>query len=234
MILGSSLLWLPPQVLLALTLALFLGTELLTPDPAQWNQNFSTLQRLLLVPGGNQELWVNYPVLPWLELVTFGMLFAHWLLDDSRQAFKRALSLGWAFLLIFILLRYLDGFGNIRPRGGDGWIDFLNVVKYPPAMTFSLLTLGVNLLILSSLGRAGERWQRSLRALAVLGQVPLFFYLTHLFLYAALGRWFAPNGSSIPRMWPLWLLGLLILYPLCLAYGRLRRHPAANSVLRFL
>jgi hypothetical protein len=138
------------------------------------------------------------------------------------------------FLLAFVLLRCLDGFGNIRPRSVGTVIDFFNVVKYPPAMTFSLLTLGVNLLVLGLLGKAGERWQRWLHALAVLGRVPLFFYLTHLFLYAALGRWFAPDGTSVPCMWPFWLLGLLILYPLCLAYGALRRNRSANLILRFL
>ena len=67
MILGSSLLWLKPKVLLALTVMLVLGTELLTPDPSRWNQVFSLPNRLLLIPGGSLELWVNYPILPWLE-----------------------------------------------------------------------------------------------------------------------------------------------------------------------
>jgi uncharacterized membrane protein len=234
MILGSTLLWLKPKVLLASTAVLVLGAELLTPDPSSWGQAFHPITRVLLVPGGSLELWVNYPVLPWLELLTFGMVLGHWLVDDSRRAFKRALALGGTLILAFVVLRSLDGFGNIRPRGGDTWIDFLNVVKYPPSITFNLLTMGGNLVIVGLLARAGGRLRQFFQPLAVFGRVPLFFYLTHLFLYAGLGLLLTPGGTRIATMYPLWLLGLLILYPLCLWYGRLKHRQPANSILRFL
>ena len=234
MILGSLLLWLQPKVLLALTAVLIFGTELLTPDPSLWNQVFQPLSRLLLVPGGDLELWVNYPVLPWLELVTSGMVFGHWLVDDHRKAFERALKFGIAFILAFLVLRTLDGFGNIRPRAGNTWFDFLNPVKYPPSITFNLLTMGVNLIIMGLLARAGEGLKRFFQPLVVFGRTPLFFYLIHLFLYAGLGLWLTPHGTSIPKMYPYWLLGLLILYPLCLWYGQLKHRQLANSILRFL
>lgn len=233
MILGSLLLWLKPKYLLVLTTVLVLGTELLTPSLSLWNQRFHLLDRLLLVPGGNLKLWVNYPVLPWLELVTFGMVFGYWLVDDPRQAFERALKLGAAFILAFLVLRYLDGFSNIRPRGGDTWIDFLNVVKYPPSITFNLLTMGINLIIMGLFARASEKLQQFFQPLVVFGRAPLFFYLIHLFLYAGLGLWLTPDGTGIPKMYPYWLLGLLILYPLCLWYGQLKHRQPAHSILRF-
>jgi uncharacterized membrane protein len=233
MILGSLLLRLTPKILLALTVVFTLGAELLSPGPGQLGQTFSPLAHLLLIPSGDATLWVNYPILPWLELVSFGIVFGYWLVDDSRKAFERALKLGAAFILMFLALRALDGFGNIRPRAGNTWIDFLNVVKYPPSITFTLLTMGVNLIIVGLFARAGRDRQRFLRPLAVFGQVPLFFYLTHLFLYAGLGLWLTPRGTSIPKMYPYWLLGLLILYPPCLWYGRLKHRRPANSILRF-
>ncbi len=233
MILGSLLLQLKPKLLFPLTIVFVLGAELLTPNPDQWRQAFQPISRLLLVPGGTLELWANYPLLPWLELVSFGILFGHWLVDDSRQAFRRALKLGAAFLLAFVVLRALDGFGNIRPRQAGGWIAFLNVVKYPPSITFTLLTMGVNLVILGLFAQVGEKWQRFLQPLAVFGRTPLFFYVTHLFLYAGLGLWLTPHGASIPAMYPYWLLGLLILYPLCLGYRWLKQRQPANLILRF-
>jgi uncharacterized membrane protein len=154
--------------------------------------------------------------------------------DDVQRAFNRALWLGGTFLLAFLVLRGLDGFGNIRPRSGSTWIDFLNVVKYPPSITFNLLTMGVNLLILGLLARASERLVRWLQPLVVFGRVPLFFYLAHLFLYAGLGLWLVPRGTRLLSMYPYWLLGLLILYPLCLWYGQLKHRQPANSALRFL
>jgi uncharacterized membrane protein len=161
------------------------------------------------------------------------MVFGHWLVDDARKAYKRALWLGTAFILAFLALRYLDGFGNIRPREGDTWIDFLNPVKYPPSITFNLLTVGVNLIILSLLARLKGAWQGFCRPLVVLGRVPLFFYLSHLFLYALLGLWLAPEGTSIPQMLTYWLLGLLILYPSCLCYGWLKWRQPPGSILSY-
>ena len=232
MILGSLLVWLKPRHLLPLVILLVLGIELLTPQPDAWGQQFHWLSRVLLIPGGDLALWVYYPILQWLEFIAFGMLFGNWLLDDSRKALGNSLKLGAAFLLGFVLIRSLDGFGNIRPRGGDTWIDVFNVVKYPPSITYGLLTMGVIMFALWALSRA--KIQRVLGPLAVFGQAPLFFYILHLFLYAGMGWLLTPEGTSIPAMYPLWLLGLAILYPLCLLYGRVKHRQPANSILRFL
>jgi len=234
MILGSLLVWLKPQVLLVLTVVLAVGTELLVPNPVLWGQRNGPFDLLLLLSGGDSRLWSNYPVLPWLKFVTFGMLFGHWLLDDAKKAFGRALKLGGALLLAFVVVRYLNGFGNIRPRVGDGWIAFLNVVKYPPSIAFSLLTMGANLLLLGLFGLASARVQRLLQPLAVFGRAPLFFYVVHLFLYAGLGLWLTPAGTSIAGMYPYWLAGLLLLFPLTWWYGRWKQRQPPNSILRFL
>jgi uncharacterized membrane protein len=234
MILGSLLLWLKPRYLLVLALALLVGAELLTPDPSRWGPNFSLPVSVLFVPAGQNGWWVTYPVLQWVELVVFGLVFGNWLAQDPGKAFRRAIAFGGAFLLAFVVIRFLDGFGNIRPRMGNSWIDFLNQVKYPPSMTFTLMTTGVNLILLWCLSRANELAQRILQPLAVFGRVPLFFYVLHLFLYAAIGYLAAPNGTSIPIMVPFWLLGLLILFPLSLWYGRFKHRQPAHSVLRFL
>ena len=280
MILGSLLVWLKPPALLVLTVVLAVGTELLVPNPILWGQRNSPLDLLLLLSGGDSHLWSNYPVLPWLKFVTFGMLFGHWLLETlschsersachserseeslpggnsvipstapvipsaarnlidrqpgSRKPFTRALILGAALLLAFVVVRYLNGFGNVRPRVGDGWISFLNVVKYPPSIAFSLLTMGVNLLLLGLFGLASARVQRLLQPLAVFGRAPLFFYVVHLFLYAGLGLWLTPGGTSIAGMYPYWLAGLLLMFPLTWWYGRWKHRQPPNSILRFL
>ena len=238
LILGSFFLRLKTAYLLILTAVLFIGTELLVP--ARWGDMplanpIDLLTPLLIYPGGMSAigLWSNYPMLPWLELVIFGLAFGHWLADDAPQAYRRALRLGGLFLLAFVVLRALDGFGNIRPRMGSTWIDFFNVVKYPPSMTFTLLTMGVNLILLSAFARASKKLRPVLDALAVFGRAPLFFYTLHLFLYAGLGWLFTPRGTSIPAMVPFWLVGLLILYPLCLWFGRLKQRQPATSILRF-
>ena len=239
MIVASFFLWWKPRDLIIFALVLFIGLEYLHPAPELFGQlRFDNLDGnlnlLLMYSSGTLELWSNYPILPWLELVIFGVLFGTWLVKDQKKTFDRALKLGAAFLAAFVVIRGLDGFGNIRPRVGNTWMDFLNPVKYPPAMTFTLMTTGVNLILLNLFSRAGEKAQNSFQPLIVFGQSPLFFYVLHLFLYAGLGLWLTPNGTSIPAMYPYWILGLVILYPLCLWYGKFKRRQLANSILRFL
>jgi uncharacterized membrane protein len=235
MILGSFLLRLKPGYLLLLTSVLFIGSELVHPDPSQWGLNFDQpLGLLLIYSGGDSILWSNYPILSWFELVTFGIFFGHWLVEDPERAFKRAFWLGVVFLIAFVVIRYLNGFGNVRPRIGKGWIDFLNVVKYPPSMSFTLLTMGFNLIVLRLLAQVIDKLQSYLRPLIVFGRAPLFFYIFHLFLYLGLGRWLTPNGTSIPAMYTYWLLGLLFLFPLTLWYGIFKHRQPTNSLLRFL
>jgi len=240
MMLGSLLLRLRPAYLLGLSVVLFVGTELLVPDLSAWGpielaNPLDVANPFWIYPGGIPaiNLWSNYPILPWLELVTFGMVFGHWVANDPQKAFRRALQLGGAFLVAFVVIRSLDGFGNIRSRLGNDWIDFLNPVKYPPSMTFTLLTMGVNLVLVWLFARVRETWRQFLQPLAVFGQAPLFFYVLHLFLYAGLGYLLTPDGTSIPAMYPYWLLGLLILFPLTLWYGLFKRRRPATSILRF-
>jgi uncharacterized membrane protein len=234
MIIGSLFLSLKPRTLIGLTVVLVVGMELLVPDPSLGQSAMKPLSNLFLFSGGDAEFWVNYPVLAWLELVTLGMVFGNWFAKSPAKAYKRALYTGFAFLVAFVIIRYLDGFGNIRPRMGNSWIDFLNVVKYPPSITFNLLAMGVNLIILWLFSQIKEKAQIVLRIIAVYGQAPLFFYVLHLFFYAGLGRYYTPEGGSIPAMYPYWLLGLLVLFPPTLWFGSFKRRQPVNSLLRFL
>jgi len=239
MMIGSLLVWLKPKYLLVLSILLLIGTELLIPDASSWNllqysNPMDYLNPFLIRAGGTFDLWSNYPVFPWLELLTFGMFFGYALLDDREKTYRTGMFVGIAFLLEFVVVRYLDGFGNIRPREGYSWIDFLNVVKYPPSITFTLLTTGINLILLGLLARLSTSWQRYCRPLVVFGQVPLFFYVLHLFLYPGLGWLLAPNGTTIARMLPVWLLGLLLLYPLCLWFSRFKHRQSLNSLTRLI
>jgi uncharacterized membrane protein len=238
MILSSLLMWLRPRYLVLIGTALLIATGLLVPDPELWGTFQFThpvnyINLILVFPGGNGTLWSNYPVLPWLGLVIFGILFGHWIRKDQQQAFDSAWKIGLGLLLAFVLIRYLNGFGNIQPRIGNTWIDYLNLVKYPPSLAFTLLTLGINLILLGLFARANDKLQTFFFPLVVYGRAPLFFYVVHLFLYAALGIWFTPEGTSLPAMYPFWLLGLLLIFPVCLLFGRFKQQPQARRVLRF-
>jgi uncharacterized membrane protein len=235
MILGSLLLTLGDLPLTMIMLVLFVGTEILHPVPAMWGKlNLDALNLLLLRPGGDEFLWSNYPILPWLELVIFGMLLGRWIHRKPEHSLARIWILGAALLAVFTVLRGLNGFGNIRPRPGSDWMDFLNPVKYPPSMTFTLLTTGVNLILLSLFAWLDRRRIHALSILTVFGRAPLFVYVLHLYLYLLLGKLLTPHGTSLLPMYVLWLFGLLILYPLAVRYARWKsRQPAASPAHLF-
>lgn len=232
MMVATLALRLPAWALATTAALLFVGMELTHPDASNWEALFQQpLGVALGYSGGSSFFWSNYPVLPWLELIFLGMAFGKWLRRDRSGAYRTALVLGMAFLAGFVALRLGDGFGNVVPRQ-DGWIGFFNVVKYPPAMTFTLLTMGFNLIVLAAFARAGDRTRSLLGPLSVFGSVPLLFYLTHLYLYSAIGA-LEPGTSSFAAMYVLWLVGLAMLYPICRWYAALKRsHP--DSLLRFI
>jgi uncharacterized membrane protein len=249
MIAGALLLRLRPAALLGLGLAAELATELVITWVRQAGAVPSPLLQLLIVPGRLPEFTVYYPLLPWLGVALCGMAFGRLLARDPALAYRRAAAIGAALLVLFLALRLAGGFGNLQPAVAPGLITFLNVVKYPPSMVFLALTLGVDLLLLGLLALAGRRpttndqrpttlspMQRMFQwwpaVLGVFGRSPLFFYITHLYLYGLIGLVVAPRGMPIPRMYPYWLLGLAILYPLCWLYGRFKRRQAPESLWR--
>lgn len=234
MILGTLLLRLDWRVLLGVSAGLLLGTEIVIRFFAADALKFSPWIQMLLLPGGTPFISVLYPILPWLGVTAFGMAFGHWLIENAAQAYRRALFIGIAFLAAFVPLRALNGFGNIRAMVGTGWIVFFNNVKYPPSIAFLLLALGIDLSLLFAFSRRVlAPVTRHQSPFIVFGTTPLFFYLAHLYLYGFIGLTFFPTGTpNIPAMYPYWLLGLVILYPLCYAYGAFKQTRAQDSVWR--
>jgi len=234
MILCIPLLNLKPIFLAGISLGLFVTMELLTPDPLIWGRNFDNLAGTLLVySGGRGEFWTNYPLLAWVEVIVFGMLFGKWILADVKKAYLKGAWLGLACLVGFVLLRLINGFGNIRSLPLGNWMDFLSVVKYPPSMTFVLLTMGVNLTILGIFSLYKKPMLGDWNPVLVFGRVPLFFYLAHIGVYLLMGRLLTPGGSTLEVMILLWLAGLVVLYFPARWYGHLKNRQPARSWVRY-
>jgi uncharacterized membrane protein len=170
-------------------------------------------------------------VLAWLPCTILGIAFGRWILDDRERAYRRIGTAGVVFLALFVVLRAAGGFGNIIPAP-PGAIGFFNLVKYPPSLTFLLFTLGLNFVVLAAFEHCRPRESPS-NPLLVFGSVPLFFFFAHLWLYAAIGRFF-PAGTTLPRMYVFWLLGLVLLYWPCRWYGEFKRRRPAGSIFRML
>ncbi len=230
MLAGSLLLGLDSIALIAVSLAAIGTTQFLA---MVWNGTVPLAARLLFLPGSSGGVIVYYPTLAWLGLVTFGMVFGHWLLYAEDRTYRNGGLMGVGALGLFLLLRLLDGFGNIRPPIGNDWISYLNVVKYPPSLVFILLTIGSDLVLLSLFAKVLQRFLWILWPLPILGSTSLFFYFAHLYLYALIGLTIGPNGVGIAAMYPYWLLGLVLLIPLCFLYGTFKNDQPATSPLRY-
>ena len=202
----------------------------LTPPASQVGAPIHPLLAMLVVPGFATPVLAVYPTIPWLAPTLLGLVFGLALRRDRDRAFQRIALAGALFLVSFVVLRATGGIGSFQPAE-PGWIGFLNLTKYPPGLTFLLLTLGVNFLLLASFERGTASHARWTQPLRVFGSVPLFFFITHLWLYAAMGRFF-PAGTTILGMYPFWLLGLVMLYLPCRWYGELKQRRPAGSLLR--
>ena len=109
-------------------------------------------------------------------------------------------------------------------------LSFLNCEKYPPSLLYLMMTLGPALMLLAAFEHARGALTN---VLALFGQVPFFFYVVHIYLIHALAAatGFAMTGEltnnptvgfSLPGVYLVWLIVLVLLYPLCRWFARLK------------
>lgn len=129
---------------------------------------------------------VSYPVLPWIGIMALGYCFGS-LYRKEVEAQKRKtylLVIGISAIVLFIVIRAINIYGDLSPWSVYGntittLLSFLNVTKYPPSLLYTLMTLGPCLIFLAiaekPLGKFGN-------AITIVGRVPMFFYILHLYL----------------------------------------------------
>jgi uncharacterized membrane protein len=182
---------------------------------------------------------VVYPLIPWIGVMSagfaFGMLFKRTEADRQRLL----LRLGAALAFGFVVLRAINVYGDpvrwsIQASTMRTVFSFLAVSKYPPSLMYLLMTLGPALVFLAWSERHTQN--RLAGILITYGKVPLFFYLLQWIVahgFAILASWLAGKptghlfgnlflsappagyGFGMPVVYVLWLLGLILLYPLC-------------------
>jgi len=177
-----------------------------------------------------------YPLLPWLGVMLLGY-GASALFELPAEARKRAL-LGWGvgITATFIALRFIDGYGDTnhwqsQVRGAATLIDFLNTSKYPPSLLFLAMTLGPAAIFCA----CAERMRGFIKDTFVMfGRVPFAFYVAHFYLLHVLSLllgalqgipvaqlltfppFYPPGyGVSLPVVYAVWALVIVLLYPFC-------------------
>lgn len=205
---------------------------------------------------GGKVIALNYPIIPWLGIMCLGYGLGAWYnsTNNLSEHLRRRYLLGSGILLLlaFIVLRTVNGYGDPAPwstqkRTVMTFLSFLNVTKYPPSMLYAMVMLGIASLGLWLSDRLSSRgWPR---VVITFGRVPLFFYILHLFLVhllAFIGVWIDGHpldlmiltpetfqrrtlleyGFSLWGVYGVWILAVLLLYPVCRWYeGYKMAHP---------
>jgi uncharacterized membrane protein len=203
----------------------------------------------IVVASPAYTVFAAYPLVPWIGVtaVGFGLGRLYSQPDDRRRGALLRLSI--ALIVGFIVLRWVNGYGDPSPWTAQrsplfSVLSFLNTTKYPPSLLFLLMTLGPALLILWT---ADARAPSLFKPAVVVGKVPFFYFVLHLSLihllavavcYARYGtaHWMFESprldqypitpppgwGYSLPIVYIVWAIVVVALYPLCRWYARVK------------
>lgn len=249
---------LPTGVLFGLGVLMLAGYELVFQGHSMFPMepvSVGAIANALLVSGARfpapwapLDTWdpvvAVYPLLPWLAMLIVGWCFGRRLVawensgDRDRRAVRLLLACGLGGLAVFVLVRGLNGYGNLDLLRLDGsLLEWLRASKYPPSLSFAALELGLMSLLLAGFFRIQSLRGGNYRAngpLLVFGQTAFFFYVVHmpaLHLAARLLGMFEQGGLLEAAVASVCML--LVLYPICRAYRNFKRsHP--QSVFRYL
>jgi uncharacterized membrane protein len=212
-------------------------------------------QQGFLLNTPEHVILVAYPLIPWIGVTMVGYALGS-VYDrplEERVTFLRRTAA--VLILGFLVLRGINLYGDPRPwmvmeSVGKTFLSFLNATKQAPSLLFLCMTLGPALLLLARFERGIPRW---LRFALPYGKVPLFFFLAHfalIHLLAVVASWLrfgsirgmfesptldrfpitTPEGwyLGLPFVYLMWVVVVVLLYPACRWYARLRatgRHP---------
>lgn len=249
MILLAGAIHLPFKMILGLGVILVAGHNLLDGYHVYGSDSaaiaWAVLHEFKIFDLKSFTLMVGYPILPWTGIMLLGYCFGIFYKPsvDHLERKKILIRIGLGMILMFALLRLINGYGDPsrwteQSSPGFTLLSFLNVSKYPPSLLYVLITLGPAMIFLA----ISEKYRgKTAGYIVALGRVPMFYYIIHLYLIHALALFAAlstgysvsdmvlsiwvtdsPNlqgyGFSLGIVVLLWMAIVLVLFPLCLWY----------------
>jgi uncharacterized membrane protein len=240
----SVLVYLPIAAIGTIGIGMIAGHNLLDGISPERFGRFSTLWYVLHVQGQTPHALVLYPVIPWIGVMATGYVLGGVFEMDAARRRRVLAGTGALLVLAFLILRYLNGYGDPLPWKRQPLplftvLSFLNANKYPPSLLYLFATLGPALLALA--------WFEHLRGPLVnvfvtFGRVPFFFYVTHLYVVhlmaglIGLARGFGLNilgnvflffppgwGFRLGGVYAFWILIVALLYPACAWFARVKQ-----------
>lgn len=201
---------------------------------------------------------IGYPVLPWFGIMLAGWCCGRIFAKPPHILKRKLLQTGAAAMILFIILRLVNVYGDPAPWKTQASpvftsLSFMNVSKYPPSLLFTLVTVGITLLLL---GWTVDKTNRLAATLTVYGRTPLFYFIVHLYILhllmfvmiflqgfhsndlqfgiAKMGRPEKGSGLSLTAVYAVWIAVVLLMYPLCKKYGEYKAAYPEKTWLRYL
>lgn len=218
-------------------------------------------QENILTYESSQLIFLRYPLIPWIGLMALGYLFGTFYQKDYNPPLRKKwlLSLGLGAVAAFLILRGSNIYGDLIPWSVQGnatktILSFFSVTKYPPSLSFILITLGPAMLFLY----AYENTKNKLtNFFLVFGRVPLFYYFLHMLVIHTFaivgillfgGNWqdmiltgesfmagkLATYGYSLLTVYVVWIGIVLLLYPFCKRYMQYKANKKDKWWLSYL
>ncbi|NER51305.1 MAG: DUF1624 domain-containing protein [Symploca sp. SIO1A3] len=243
MIILAALIHLPIRSIAIIGIILIVGHNLFDGVQAENTGSLSWLwsflhERKIFMPFPGIHFFVAYSLIPWVGVMAIGYALGKVFTFEKDQRLRWLRNLSFGLIFSFIVIRGINLYGDPEPWSLQSnltrtVLSFINCQKYPPSLTYLLITLGIALLLLYLLEIKSFKF---LQPLKLFGQFPLFFYILHLWLIhlAAIMLAFPKYGlravilpylnkSAMPanygydlhHVYIIWLIILMILYPLC-------------------
>ncbi|WP_297704186.1 heparan-alpha-glucosaminide N-acetyltransferase domain-containing protein [uncultured Eudoraea sp.] len=245
MILLAAFIHLPKKLTIFLSIIVIVGHnafDSFVPTGIFASGLWTFLHAFNIVDMGIMELFVVYPIIPWVFVMPLGYYFGELYKPTVNSSFrvKRLWQLGIGITLAFFVLRFINIYGDPYAWSTQKSfvftvMSFLNVTKYPPSLLYLLITLGPSIIFLA----LAEKWRGSFfDKLITIGRVPMFFYIIHIYiihllaLIAAVLTGFKASdmvidvwvnmqpelkgyGFSLWVVYLVWVLLIIGLYPIC-------------------
>ena len=259
----SAIVYLPKKLILAIGIILVAGHNLLDNVHVAGKGLNAFLWSLLHEQGsftyGGKVVLVLYPIIPWIGIIALGYSLGN-LYSKNMDEQKRKqilLWLGAGAIFLFIIIRFINVYGDTVPWSKQSspaftMLSFIKVNKYPPSLLYSLMTLGPGLIFLAlsetKTGRLGKIF-------SVYGRTAMFYYILHIFLIHLLAT-FATSfcghqwsdmiwpgftndkllgyGFSLAIVYVVWIIVILLLYPLCNWYDKYKTNHKEKWWLSYL
>ena len=173
MIVLAALVWLPIPVLAILSAAVVVLHHFLDGAP------LPLLHQVSAVPFAGRVFIAPYTLIPWCAVMTLGYCMGPLFEKPAEERRRLLFRIGLGLTVAFVIVRGLNLYGDPAPWSGPRvLLSFLNTTKYPPSLSFLLMTLGPGLVLLAWFERVS--FSRT-NPLVVFGRVPLFYFVLHFF-----------------------------------------------------